>query len=205
MSQFHIILCVAACLIGLLAALVVVGRFASFTTRKLTVIALLTAVFVVLSMFGTLKLGWIRIGVDSLPIILGALLYGPAGGMLVAFLGKFMEQLLAYGITATTVLWIIPPVARGLLIGAYAKHCGYELSRRQIIGALTVTALVVTALNTMAMYLDSVIYGYYSYAYVFGGLTIRIISGVATAVVMAYVAPPVVEMLRRSLREARKA
>ena len=56
-----------------------------------------------------------------------------------------------------------------------------------------------TALNTGAMSIDSVIYNYYSYAYVFGGLVVRIISGAATAVLMVFVAPPVVNLLNRSL------
>lgn len=205
MSQINVVLCTAACLVGLLAALVVVGRFASLTTRKLTVIALLTAVYVVLSIVGTLNLWWIRISVDSLPIILGALLYGPAGGLLVGLLGSFMNQLLTYGLTATTALWVIPAAVRGALIGAYAKKHGYEFSRAQVIGVLVATAVVVTALNTGVMYLDSVINGYYSYAYVFGGVVIRVISGAATAVVMAFVAPPVIELLHRSLRSARRA
>lgn len=205
MSQVNVILCTAACLVGLLAALVVVGRFASLTTRKLTVIALLIAVYVVLSIVGTLNLWWIRISVDSLPIILGALLYGPAGGLLVGLLGSFMNQLLTYGLTATTALWVIPAAVRGALIGAYAKKHGYELSRAQVIGVLVATAVIVTALNTGVMYLDSVINGYYSYAYVFGGVVIRVISGAATAVVMAFVAPPVIELLQRSLRSARRA
>jgi len=205
MSQLTVILCTAACLIGLLAALIVVGRFASLTTRKLVVIALLTAVYVVLSIVGTLNLWWIRISVDSLPIILGALLYGPAGGLLVGLLGSFMNQLIAYGLTATTLLWVLPAAVRGLLIGLYAKRCGYTLSRAQTIGVLCVTALIVTALNTGAMYLDSVIYGYYSYVYVFGGLAIRVISGVATAVVMALVAPPVIDLLKRSLHSVQRA
>lgn len=205
MSQVNVILCTAACLVGLLAALVVVGRFASLTTRKLTVIALLIAVYVVLSIVGTLNLWWIRISVDSLPIILGALLYGPAGGLLVGLLGSFMNQLLTYGLTATTALWVIPAAVRGALIGAYAKKHGYALSRAQVIGVLVVTAVIVTALNTGVMYLDSVINGYYSYAYVFGGVVIRVISGAATAVVMAFVAPPVIELLHRSLRSARRA
>ena len=205
MSPVNVFLCVVACIIGLLAALIVVGRFASMTTRKLVVIALLTAVYVVLSIVGTLNLWWIRISVDSLPIILGALLYGPAGGLLVGLLGSFMNQLLTYGVTATTLLWVLPAAVRGLLIGLYAKHCGYALSRAQTVGVLAVTALIVTALNTGAMYLDSVIYGYYSYLYVFGGLVIRVISGVATAVVMAFVAPPVIDLLKRSLRAAQRA
>lgn len=89
---------------------------------------------------------------------------------------------MTYGVTATTVLWIIPPAVRGLLIGLYAKRCGYELSRKQLVGVLIVTSLVVTLLNTGAIYLDSVIYGYYTYAYVFGKVGIRIVSGAVTAV-----------------------
>ena len=37
--------------------------------------------------------------------------------------------------------------------------------RDRLVGVLIVTSLVVTLLNTGAIYLDSVIYGYYTYAY----------------------------------------
>ena len=141
----------------------------------------------------------------ALPIIVGALLYGPGGGLMVGLVGAFLGQLMTYGVTATTVLWIIPPAVRGLLIGLYAKRCGYELSRKQLVGVLIVTSLVVTLLNTGAIYLDSVIYGYYTYAYVFGKVGIRIVSGAVTAVAMAFVTPPVLDMLKRSLRAAQRA
>ena len=133
------------------------------------------------------------------------MLYGPVGGLLVGLLGAFRGQLLTYGVTATTILWILPQAARGLLVGVYAKHCGYKFSSGQLTLALIGTALVVTALNTGAMYIDSVIYNYYSYAYVFGGLVVRIISGAATAVLMVFVAPPVVNLLNRSLDTVRTA
>ena len=42
------------------------------------------------------------------------------------------------------------------LVGVYAKHCGYKFSSGQLTLALIGTALVVTALNTGAMYIDSV-------------------------------------------------
>lgn len=168
MSPTSIILCMAACFVGLVAALIVVNRFGSMSTRKLVVIAMMVAVYVVLNTVGTIRLGWINISVSALPIIVGALLYGPGGGLMVGLVGAFLGQLMTYGVTATTVLWIIPPAVRGLLIGLYAKRCGYELSRKQLVGVLIVTSLVVTLLNTGAIYLDSVIYGYYTYAYVFG-------------------------------------
>ena len=153
MSPTSIVLCMAACFVGLVAALIVVNRFGSMSTRKLVVIAMMVAVYVVLNTVGR----------------------------------------------------IIPPAVRGLLIGLYAKRCGYELSRRQLVGVLIVTSLVVTLLNTGAIYLDSVIYGYYTYAYVFGKVGIRIVSGAVTAVAMAFVTPPVLDMLKRSLRAAQRA
>jgi len=197
MSPTSIILCMAACFVGLVAALIVVNRFGSMSTRKLVVIAMMVAVYVVLNTVGTIRLGWINISVSALPIIVGALLYGPGGGLMVGLVGAFLGQLMTYGVTATTVLWIIPPAVRGLLIGLYAKRCGYALSRRQLVGVLIVTSLVVTLLNTGAIY--------YTYAYVFGKVGIRIVSGAVTAVAMAFVTPPVLDMLKRSLRAAQRA
>ena len=184
----------------LIAAVVFTWKSSAMSTRKMVTIAMLTAVYVVLNFAGTVRLGWINISVASLPVIVGAMLYGPVGGLLVGLLGAFMGQLLTYGVTATTILWILPQAAR-----VYAKHCGYKFSSGQLTLALIGTALVVTALNTGAMYIDSVIYNYYSYAYVFGGLVVRIISGAATAVLMVFVAPPVVNLLNRSLDTVRTA
>ena len=178
----------------LIAAVVFTWKSSAMSTRKMVTIAMLTAVYVVLNFAGTVRLGWINISVASLP-----------GGLFVGLLGAFMGQLLTYGVTATTILWILPQAARGLLVGVYAKHCGYKFSSGQLTLALIGTALVVTALNTGAMYIDSVIYNYYSYAYVFGGLVVRIISGAATAVLMVFVAPPVVNLLNRSLDTVRTA
>ena len=45
----------------------------------------------------------------SLPVVVGALLFGPVEGMLIAFIGEFFNQLLSYGVTPTTALWLIPP------------------------------------------------------------------------------------------------
>ena len=188
----------------LVLAIVLAARSETLTVRKMAVIAMLVAVYVILSMIGTLNLWWIRISVDSLPIILGALLYGPLGGLLVGLLGSFLGQLLSYGLMATTILWITPAAVRGLLIGLYAKRNKYELSTPKLAAVLIVTALIVTAINTGVMYFDSVLYGYYTYAYVFGGLVVRIVSGVATAIVMVFVAPPVVKLLRNTLQQVRE-
>ena len=90
----------------LIAAVVFTWKSSAMSTRKMVTIAMLTAVYVVLNFAGTVRLGWINISVASLPVIVGAMLYGPVGGLLVGLLGAFMGQLLTYGVTATTILWI---------------------------------------------------------------------------------------------------
>ena len=77
---------------ALVVTVVLTCRASSLSTRKMVTIAMLIAVYVVLSLVGTLNLWWIRISVDSLPIILGALLYGPVGGLLVGLLGSLMNH-----------------------------------------------------------------------------------------------------------------
>ena len=62
MSPTSIILCMAACFVGLVAALIVVNRFGSMSTRKLVVIAMMVAVYVVLNTVGTIRLGSITLG-----------------------------------------------------------------------------------------------------------------------------------------------
>ena len=188
----------------LLVIVAVTARKEQFTAKKIVMIAMLTAVYVLLCLVGTIRLWWMNISVATLPLIIAAMLFGPAGGAYVGLLGSFLEQLLTYGLMATTPLWLVPNTVRGLLLGLYIKKKGYHLSRVQLIGSLIVAALIVTALNTLVMYLDSIIQGYYSYAYVFGGAVTRIIAGIVTALVMSFVAPPVVKLLHKTVEQAKK-
>ena len=58
----------------------------SKTTKKLCYIALLVAVYVLLSMTFTIKTGNLEITFKSLPVVVAALLFGPAGGGMTALL-----------------------------------------------------------------------------------------------------------------------
>lgn len=197
-------LSIGASALLLLACVAIAARREKFTTKKLVIIAMLTAVYVILCLVGTIRLWWMNISVATLPLIVAALLFGPTGGLLVGLLGSFLEQLLTYGLMATTVLWLVPNTVRGLLLGIYFRKLNYRPTRVQLVGALTVAALTTTALNTLVMYLDSVVQGYYSYAYVFGGIVTRVVAGIITAVVMAFVAPPVVGLLERTMEGVKK-
>ena len=165
--------------------------------KRLVTDAMLIAMYTVLSLVATINLGNMKFTLDSLPIIVGASLFGPIDGMLVGLLGSFVNQMITYGFSATTVLWIIPAGVRGLMIGLYAKHHNFDMSFKQTQFITISSALAVTAINTLVMYIDSKIYGYYSFAYVFGGIVPRIAAGVIIAFIFGAILPKILEPLKK--------
>ena len=168
------------------------------TTRRLAVDAMLAAMFVCLSLV-SISLPNMKITLDSLPVLVAAFLLGPLDALAVGLIGSFFNQLLTYGLTPTTVLWILPAGLRGLLVGLYVKRHSFELTQKQTVFIVVLSALAVTALNTLIMAVDSLIYGYYSAAYVFGALIFRIIAGVLTAVVFSLILPPLIKQLKKHI------
>lgn len=129
-------------------------------TRKLAVDAVLAAMCAVLGAVA-LDLNSIKITLESFPVLLGALLFGPLDGAAVGLVGTLLYQLLRYGVSVTTPLWILPYALAGLLTGACAKRRGFSLTVRQTVGITAAAEILVTALNTLVMFLDAKIYGYW--------------------------------------------
>ena len=167
--------------------------------RLMAYIAISAALYFALS-FLSIKLGNMKISVSGLPVIVAAVLFGPLAGFLTGLLGAFLEQVVSFGITVTTALWILPVAVRGLIVGAYAKHRAFEFGRRQLIFITVLSALVLTALNTLALYADSRIFNYYSAAFVFGALLPRVLTGILTAVIFSLILPPMLKLIRRHIR-----
>ena len=88
-----------------------------FNAKTICRIAILAALYVPLAVFASIQIGNVRISFGSLPVVVSALLFGPVESILVAAVGEFFKQLLTYGITATRVLYLIPPALRGAIIG----------------------------------------------------------------------------------------
>lgn len=174
-----------------------------FNTKRMCLIAVLAALSFLLNMLELKLPGNLKITFDSIPIVVAAMLFGPVDAVLAALMGEFFTQLLSpYGLTATTVLWLIPPALRGAVIGLAARACqrtGTPLERRTALcyTVCILASIVTTAGNTAGLWLDSVLMGYYSYALIFGSAVTRFISGMLTAAAITAAAIPLVDMLRR--------
>ena len=166
-------------------------------TRQLAIDAMLCAVCAVLG-YVALDLGSVKITFESLPILLGALLFGPVDGMLIGGVGTLLYQLVRYGVTATTPLWILPYVVCGLLVGAWARRRDFALSPRQTVVLVVLAELAVTALNTAALYIDSKLYGYWFPGFILGALGLRLVICVVKAVAFGLILPGVIETVRRT-------
>lgn len=166
-------------------------------TKRLALDAMLAAMFVVLSLF-SISLPAMKITLDSLPILVAAALLGPVDGLAVGLVGSFLNQMITYGFTVTTLLWILPAGVRGLLVGLYARRRGFSMSLRQTAFITVAAALVVTALNTLVMYIDSRVYAY-PFAATLPTLVMRVVAGVLTAVLFSLLLPPILSALRRLL------
>ena len=165
---------------------------------RIVIVGMLSALCFVLSAYVSVKAGSMKFTFAGLPILLAALLFGPVDGMLVGGIGEFLSQVIGYGLTPTTVLWLIPAIVRGLMVGLYAKA---KKGNPGIAGTsvmIVLSSLVVTLLNGLVIWADAVIMGYYSFAYVFGSTGWRFLASLITAVLYCVVAIPLTAALRKS-------
>ena len=162
----------------------------SKTTKKLCYIALLVAVYVLLSMTFTIKTGNLEITFKSLPVVVAALL------------GEFLCQVMMYGLMPTTILWLLPPVVRGLVIGCAAKFfwkSGRLLESRPVTcyAVCLVGSFATSCVTTVCLWLDSLIYDYYSFAFVFGSALIRFGKDIVIVAIVTTIVIPLMKLLRR--------
>lgn len=92
-------------------------------TMVLCRVALLAAAYFVLSITLTIKTPYLEITFKSLPVVVGALMFGPVGGGLVALFGELLAQMIGpYGLMPTTVLWLLPPPDPGPAAGRSGRR-----------------------------------------------------------------------------------
>lgn len=147
---------------------------------KYLLMATLMAIFVVLDYY-SIKVGMFKFTLSAIAIIIAALFFGPVDACIVGLLGALIGQLLGFGFTATTVLWILPAGIRGILLGFAFKNNKVISNSIYLFFSILVSSIIVTLFNTFAIYVDSKLFGYYSYAVVFGSFLKRFLTSILTS------------------------
>lgn len=171
-------------------------KFDSFPLRRVAFDGILVAVFFVLTLF-SVEIAGVKVTFDSLAVVIAAVLFGPLDAFLVGFLGATLEQLLKYGVTVTTLLWVIPPAVRGLIVGACVRKIPEGKSIALYLCVCVIAGLATSVLNTLVYYLDSKLFGYYNYALIFGVFFVRLLTGAAASVITACAALPILRALKK--------
>lgn len=169
-----------------------------FSTPRLVTDAMLCAMCAVLG-YVSIDLTTIKITFETLPILLAAILFGPLDGFAVGAVGTLIYQLLRYGLSATTLLWMLPYMVLGFLLGLYSKYHRYYLNRIPMIISVTAGEILVTVLNTVAIYADSKIYGYYYPMIILGSLAIRLALSFVKGIVFGLVLTPLTSAVRHTV------
>ena len=175
-------------------------------TKRMATNAMLAALYFALSMLA-IPMGGLKLTFEHLPIIIAALMFGPVDAIIIGALGELANQMMTYGITATTILWMTPAMFRGLSVGLCAKLLRSYVGADAVIEKKLPVAFLVTCvvsgllcslLNTFTLYVDSKMYGYYTYALVFGVLWVRLAASAVSSVLMAVAAKPVLAAMRKA-------
>ena len=56
--------------------------------------------------------------------------------------------------------------------------------------------LIITLLNTVVIYVDSKIMGYYNFVYVFGSFVLRILTSIVVGIVYACIIPIIIRIIK---------
>lgn len=175
-------------------------------TKRMATNAMLAALYFALSMLA-IPVGGLKLTFEHLPVIIAALMFGPVDALVIGALGELANQMMTYGFTVTTVLWMAPAMFRGLSMGLCAKFLSKYVGANAVIEkklplafwvTCVISGLICSLLNTFTLYVDSKMFGYYSYAMVFGVLWIRLAASAVSSVVMAVAAKPVLAAMRKA-------
>ena len=119
---------------------------------RITLDAMFVALFVVFATVLSIEVPPIKLSWTSLPVLLCAFLLRPSDAIAVALLGSFLDQMI-YGLGAQTIAWILPFVALGIVSSLLAQTFCKDGKLWKVVVSLVVSELVLTALNTLSLYL----------------------------------------------------
>ena len=170
------------------------------TIRRLALSGVLAALYLALC-YLDISFGRYKITLAATVIYFVSFCFGSADCFFVCFVGVFLDQLL-YGLTPTTLLWMLPPLLRPILINPITYHYGKKgihMEDKKIlsISLIIISSLLVSATNSLVFYLDSLIIGYPYKAVLLDNILQAIIT-MGTGVLEAFLLFPLVKAIRKA-------
>lgn len=167
-------------------------------TKEMVVVAMLAALVTILAALAVTTNAF-KVTFESLPVHLAAQIMGPMVGGGVGLVGTFLYQMLLYGFTITTPLWILPYGVCGFISGIYSKKHSYSLTVSQSLIITIVCELIITLMNTFAIYVDSKVFGYYYPALIVGNLALRLGICLSKGIAFGLILPPIVGRVKKNI------
>lgn len=153
-------------------------------TRQITLAAMMAALSIALDQL-SLHNNTTKVTLYSFPLLLTGLMFGPLVGGIAGFVAGFIIQLL-YGLDITTPLWMLAPIAWGLISGLISySFKNKRSSLKAVVIIVLVTSLACTAINTGCLYLDGLIKNYPT-PYVIAQLGTRIFTSLVLCIPYTY-------------------
>ena len=119
-------------------------------TKRLVADAVLIALYTALS-YVAIDIYVLRLSFSLFPIIVAGLRFGWADAMLVGAVGGFLNQYLKYGVGPTMLMWMLPGMVEGLIIGLYAQRKNFTLSLQQTVGIVLVGGLALSLIHISSL------------------------------------------------------
>lgn len=152
------------------------------TIIKMVISGVMGALAFILNRYVSIDLVIMKFTVYALPLMLVGMFYGPTAGLLSGFISGFLSQVFsAYGLTITAPLWMLAPLAWGFLSGLLMNILKNDYKILKVALVVVVTSIIVVFLNSMAMYIDGLVFEY-PIEFVVANLGTRIINSLITSV-----------------------
>ncbi len=175
--------------------------------KKMCVCAVLAALYVALELVAS-NLGKIafldnyQIPISCFPLILASVMFGLGWGTLTAVVGSFISQL-GFGIGWGTIIWMAPTVLYAVCVALLYK--AFKKSNKTYILSIQffISSIILSILNTMAMYVNNYIYGipYDLLNKLFAVIvSLKLIGAIVFAVVFAFIIPPIINKLKKIIK-----
>lgn len=166
-------------------------------TYKLVVSASMAALAIIIDYF-SVRTNITKFTVYGLPLLITGILFGPWIGALAGAVVGFITQIIFYGITVTTPIWMVAPIMWGFMSGLLAKILikNNELTIPSLVTIVVVTSLTATACNSVAIYLDGVIFEYPT-SVTFATIGVRVLIALGLDVVYCFIIYPIYPRLVR--------